>query len=100
MKKSKKKHKTEVVGRDGELILVDADKTTLWGRLKDKLGMALVSAGAVVVAIVLIAVLAFCFMALLTFLLVIAAVLVVIALVKVAYEMVRDAHKQHRKKGK
>lgn len=53
MKKSKKKHKTEVVGRDGELILVDTDKTTLWGRLKDKLGMALLSAGAVVAAITL-----------------------------------------------
>ncbi len=100
MKKSKKKHKIEVVGRDGELILVDADKTTLWGRLKDKLGMALLSAGAVVAAIVLIAVLAFCFVALLTFLLVVAAILVVIALVKVVYEMVRDTHKQHKKKGK
>lgn len=100
MKKSKKKRKIEVVGRDGELILVDADKTTLWGRLKDKLGMALLSAGAVVAAIVLIAVLAFCFVALLTFLLVVAAILVVIALVKVTYEMVRDTHKQHKKKGK
>ncbi len=100
MKKSKKKRKTEVVGRDGELILVDADKTTLWGRLKDKLGMVLLSAGAVVAAIVLIAVLAFCFVALLTFLLVVAAILVVIALVKVAYEMVRGTHKQHKKKGK
>ena len=81
MKKSKKKRKTEVVGRDGELILVDADKTTLWGRLKDKLGMALLSAGAVVAAIVLIAVLAFCFVALLSFLLVVSAILVVIGLV-------------------
>lgn len=100
MKKSKKKRKIEVVGRDGELILVDADKTTLWGRLKDKLGMALLSAGAVVAAIVLIAVLAFCFVALLTFLLVVAAILVVITLVKVAYEMVRGTHKHHKKKGK
>ena len=82
------------------MILVDADKTTLWGRLKDKLGMALLSAGAVVAAIVLIVVLAFCFVALLTFLLVVAAILVVIALVKVTYEMVRDTHKQHKKKGK
>ncbi len=95
MKKSKK-HKTEVIDRDGELIVVDVNKTTLWGRLKEKLGMALLSAGAVVAAVVLVAVLAFCFVALLTFLLVVAAIITVIALIKVAYNMIKDTRKQHK----